>query len=75
MCAGSLVKGTGSHRRGETFMEGVRGIKFIIEFATVLRWLLLIFINIRITVHVVYNINFFQPYIILILSYILNFLM
>lgn len=33
------------------------GIKFIIEFATVLRWLL-IFINIRITVHVVYNINF-----------------
>lgn len=73
MCAGSLVKGTGSHRRGETFMEGVRSIKFIIEFAVL--WLLLIFINIRITVHVVYNINFFQPYIILILSYILNFLM
>lgn len=33
------------------------GIKFIIEFATVSRWLL-IFINIHITVHVVYNINF-----------------
>lgn len=61
MCAGSLLKGTGSHppRRGKTFMEGGGGGRYKIynRICPVLWWLL-IFINIHITAHIVYNINF-----------------